>query len=208
MTGTTASVDRPAAIRRALRDLVAERGFHGTSMGAVAAAAGVAAGTAYVHYASKAELVYATYLEIKRELGAAAIAAADPDAPPQERYRQMWMAAYRHLSAEPRRARFLTQLEESPYHETAHRLLLEQGDPLVEEAARPDIAELLVPLPAELLYSLSLGTAVRLVASDLRLDDAQLETLVAAGWRAITRERRTAAAKLSHPPRTVKTCEE
>ncbi len=36
------TVDRPAAIRRALRDLVAERGFHGASMGAVAKAAGVA----------------------------------------------------------------------------------------------------------------------------------------------------------------------
>ena len=43
------TTDRPAAIRRALRDLVAERGFHGASMGAVAKEAGVAAGTAYVH---------------------------------------------------------------------------------------------------------------------------------------------------------------
>ena len=46
-------VDRPALIRKALRDLVAERGFHGASMGAVAQVAGVATGTAYVHYVSK-----------------------------------------------------------------------------------------------------------------------------------------------------------
>ena len=56
----TSAMDRPAAIRRALRDLVAERGFHGASMGAVAKEAGVATGTAYVHYESKDELVYAT----------------------------------------------------------------------------------------------------------------------------------------------------
>lgn len=53
--------DRPAAIRRALRDLVAGRGFRGASMSAIAESAGVATGTAYVHYASKKELVLATY---------------------------------------------------------------------------------------------------------------------------------------------------
>jgi AcrR family transcriptional regulator len=41
--------DRAAAVRAALRTLVAERGFHGASMGAVAREAGVATGTAYVH---------------------------------------------------------------------------------------------------------------------------------------------------------------
>ena len=37
----TTTTDRPAAIRTALRDLVAEHGFHGTSMSAIARAAGV-----------------------------------------------------------------------------------------------------------------------------------------------------------------------
>ena len=41
---------------------MAERGFRGTSMSAVAERAGVAAGTAYVHYASKDELIVATYV--------------------------------------------------------------------------------------------------------------------------------------------------
>ena len=56
------TLDRPAAIRRALRNLVADRGFHGASMGAVAKEAGVATGTAYVHYESKEELVNASVL--------------------------------------------------------------------------------------------------------------------------------------------------
>ncbi|NIT32562.1 MAG: TetR family transcriptional regulator, partial [Xanthomonadales bacterium] len=74
------------------------------SMGAVAKAAGVATGTAYVHYASKEELVYATYLEIKRDLGDEVLRQLDPDAAPAERYRQMWMATYDHLRREPERA--------------------------------------------------------------------------------------------------------
>ena len=183
----TTTIDRPAAIRRALRDLVAEHGFHGASMSAVAKAAGVATGTAYVHYESKEELVYATYLEIKSDLGEAVLADLDPTALPQDRYRQIWLAVYRHLQLEPERARFLTQLEESPFKEHAHERLIEQGDRLVEEATRPELLALLVPLPPEVLYSLSLGVAVRLAADGTTLSDEELATIVESTWRSITK---------------------
>lgn len=183
---TTTQVDRPAAIRKALRELVAEHGFHGSSMSAVAKRAGVAAGTAYVHYESKEELVYATYLEIKADLGEDVLAKVDLEAGPRERYGQFWKAIYEHLSAEPARAKFLTQLEESPYYETAHERLVKAGDPLVQQAASPDFVDLLVPLPAELLYSLSLGVAVRLAATSVDLSPSEIETVIDSTWRAIT----------------------
>lgn len=184
---TTTRVDRPAAIRRALRDLVAERGFHGASMSAVAKAAGVATGTAYVHYESKEELIYATYLEIKSDLGEDVLSKVDFDAPPAERYGQLWRATYDHMAAEPNRARFLTQLEESPFHEVAFQRIKEQGDPLMERANDPELVDRLVPLPPELLYSLSIGVAVRLAASGASLADEDLETLIRSTWRAVTR---------------------
>lgn len=180
-------MDRPAAIRRALRDLVAEHGFHGASMSAVAKAAGVATGTAYVHYESKEELVFATYLEIKQEMGEAVVAEIDPNADVAERYRQMWLAIYRHLSEQPERARFLTQLEESPFYEAAHRMVVERGDKLMELAAREDFASILLPLPMDVVYVLTIGVAVRLVASGIKLGDDELEMVVAATRRAITR---------------------
>lgn len=181
------SVDRPAAIRRALRDLVAERGFHGASMGAVASEAGVAVGTAYVHYASKEELVYATYLELKRELSAAVLAGYDETAGPQERWRHVLTATYTHLATEPSRARFLTQLEDSPYYEEAHARLVESGDPLTTIAAASDLQELLVPLPLDVIYALSFGVAVRLIAGGISLKPEELELLVQSTWRAVTR---------------------
>ena len=76
-TRTKAPVDRAALLRRSLLELVAERGFRGTSMSAVADRAGVAAGTAYVHYDSKDELIIATYVELKADLSAAAVAGLD-----------------------------------------------------------------------------------------------------------------------------------
>ena len=183
----TPAVDRPAAIRRALRDLVAERGFHGASMGAVAKEAEVATGTAYVHYESKDELVYATYLEIKEGLGAAVLAEFDAAASPFDQWGHMLKTAYGFLSEEPERARFLSQLEESPYYEEAHARLVAAGDPLTEVARSEGFVPLLVDLPNQVIYALSLGVAVRLIAAGVQLKDEELDTLVIATWRAVTR---------------------
>lgn len=110
----------------------------------------------------------------------------DREAQPRERFGQIWMATYEHFRDEPERARFLTQLEESPYYAQAHERVMELRDPLLEEAARPDVGELLVALPTEVVYSLSLGNAVRLAASGIALRDGELATLVESSWRAIT----------------------
>jgi TetR/AcrR family transcriptional repressor of multidrug resistance operon len=182
-----AAVDRPAAIRKALRNLVAARGFHGASMGAVAKDAGVATGTAYVHYESKEELVYATYLELKAELGAAVLVGYDEAAQPYEAWRHILTGAYEFLSEEPERARFLTQLEESPYYEEAHSRLMTAGDPLVAMAESDDLARLLVPLPREVIYALSFGVAVRLAAAGVHLKPDEVDLLVEATWRAVTK---------------------
>ncbi len=187
-TPPEARIDRPAAIRRALRELVAEHGFHGASMAAVAERAGVATGTAYVHYASKDDLIYATYLEIKAALAEELLTNADPEGSPRGRFEYAWRTVYRHFQERPDSAKFLAQIEESPYFPTAHRLLEEKGeDPLLAEAARPEVAALLVPLPIELLYSLSFGLAVRMAASGTAVDDGGLTTLLDSCWRAITR---------------------
>ena len=183
----TPGVDRPALIRKALRDLVAERGFHGASMGAVAKSAGVATGTAYVHYESKEELVYATYLELKAELGSAVLADFDATVEPKERWRHILTEAYEFIAREPERARFLTQLEESPYYEEAHARLLEAGDPLAEMGRSEDLMEIFVPLPYEVIYALSFGVAVRLVAAGVRLKPEEIDLLVDATWRAVTK---------------------
>jgi hypothetical protein len=75
----------------------------------------------------------------------------------------------------------------SPYYREAFRRLQEQGDRLHDEAARPDVAALLVDLPTETIYTLSLGVAVRLVASAIPLTPDQIDTLVEATWRAVSR---------------------
>lgn len=182
------AVDRAAAVRAALRALVAERGFHGASMSAIAREAGVATGTAYTHYGSKDELVLATYLETKAQLGAAATAGIDPAAPPAERFRTIWVATYRHLTAHPDHALFLLQVDASPYRARAREAMLAQeSDPILEAAATAEMAAKVLPLPLEILYELGLAPAVRLAATQASLSKAELDATAAACWRAITR---------------------
>jgi len=187
-TGTPApALDRAAAVRAALRALVARNGFHGSSMSAVAAEAGVGTGTAYVHYASKDELVLATYLEVKRDLGEAATVDVDQGSPAEQRFHQLWLGIHRHLSGDPDRARFLLQVDSSPFARAAHELAMAaDGDPIMAAAAAPDLADRLVDLPLEVLYDLGLAPAVRLAASDVDLDAAALDRVADACWRAIT----------------------
>jgi AcrR family transcriptional regulator len=184
---TAAPVDRAAAVRGALRTLVARNGFHGASMSAVARAAGVATGTAYTHYASKDDLVLATYREAKARLGVAAMAGLDAGAGPGEQFRGVWLAAYRHLRANPDHARFLLQVDHSPYRGAAHQAVIAAGDPLAAWAARPGIAARLLPLPLEVIYELGLSPAVRLAAGGTELTGPQLDQIARACWRAVSR---------------------
>ncbi len=180
-------LDRASAVRNALCSLVARKGFHGASMSAVASEAGVAAGTAYVHYSSKDDLVIAAYLEVKRALGEAAVAGAGGFGSPEDRFVGMWSEIYRHLTANPDHARFLVQVDSSPYAQVAHQKALEvAGDPLVAAAATPDMARRLAPFPLQVLYELGFGPAVRMAASGVELADADVEGVARACWKAVS----------------------
>ena len=159
-------------------------------MSAVAKAAGVATGTAYVHYDSKDPLIYATYLDVKREMGVGLEGVVDPNASAHDRFAQLWTGIYRHLADDPDRARFMVQLDSSPDALTAHEMAMASGgDPVMTEASAPDLMAFLAPLDLETLYDLGIGPAIRLAAkvtAETGPIDERVLTLVAeARWRAV-----------------------
>ena len=101
-------------------------------------------------------------------------------APAAERFRAIWLGAYRYPAADPEHARFLLHVDESPYRARAHEAIC-QDDPLLVQAAAPDLAAELLALPLDVLYERGFAPAVRLAAAGIELEQA------AAGcWRAIT----------------------
>lgn len=186
MTSATTKIDRAALVRRALVELVAENGFRGTSMAAVAAKAGVATGTAYVHYGSKDELVLAAYVEVKRELGESAFEKATGDGTLEQAFIANWKAMYSHLAADPVRARFLLQVEASPYAAAAHQAAIEAGA-MVDLPRMDEMMETFVDLPPLILWDISAGPAIRAAAAQRGLSTHELDTLAHACWRAASR---------------------
>ncbi|MDH4160645.1 MAG: TetR family transcriptional regulator [Actinomycetota bacterium] len=187
MTQPVAAVDRAAAARAALRRVVARHGFHGASMGAVAEAAGVATGTVYVHYASKDELIVAAYVEAKCALGHAAVTYPTASPAARDRFEGLWRGAHAYLANDPDLARFLLQVDASPYAERAHLAALSAGDELARAASEPELLAVLVDLPPLLLYDLALGPVVWLVATGRDVDADDLTRVVESCWRAVTR---------------------
>lgn len=181
---TPANVDRAALVRRAMVELVAEKGIHGTSMSQVAQRAGVATGTAYVHYGSKEELLIAAFVEAKAQVGTAVTLDLDLTEPPQQTFSRLWRRLYEYLRADLHLARFLTQIDESPLRARAHEALGE-SDPLVRLGE--EMSDNLVDLPVEIIYELGLAPAARLAASDTSLDDDRITAVINACWRAIHR---------------------
>lgn len=171
-------------VRRAMVELVAEKGIHGTSMSQVGRRAGVATGTAYVHYESKEELLLAAFVEVKLRLGTVALSQVDDDAEPRDVFLRAWHAIYDHLSDDPDLARFLVQVEVSPLRTVAHESL-PHDDPLSRAAV--NLSPHLVDLPPEVLYDIGLAPAVRLVASGAQLSSVQIERLVDSCWNAVRR---------------------
>jgi TetR/AcrR family transcriptional repressor of multidrug resistance operon len=165
-------------------ELVAERGIHGTSMSQVAERAGVATGTAYVHYQSKEDLLIAAFVEVKTRLGESALAEVDLAEDPRVIFERVWLNTFRHLAGDPSIAEFLLQVEASPLRVAAHEAL--PGDDPLSEMAH-GLSSVLVDLPTEVLYDLSLAPVVRLVASGTSLSDREVDTLIESCWHAIHR---------------------
>lgn len=167
-------------------EVVAERGLHGASMSSIAQAAGVAVGTAYVHYADKEDLLLAAYREVKADLGAAAAQAASPADAPGERFLRIWHAVADHLGQDPVRARFLAQVAVSPYSRSAQDAVMDQPDEGFAQALDAcELAGTFVDLPATVLFDLGIGPLIRVIAARQELSAAQWAALGKACWRAV-----------------------
>jgi hypothetical protein len=116
------------------------------------------------------------------------VAGIDPAAPASERFTTLWKGIHAHLAADPVRARFLLQIDASPYATEAHAAAAgDPADELMAAASASDMVALLVDLPLDVLYDLGMGSVVRLVASGVDLAADELDRLAEACWRAVTR---------------------
>jgi AcrR family transcriptional regulator len=115
----TPSLTKRAAILRAARELVREAGFRDTQMNAVAETAGVALGTLYRNFPSKAELMVEVVAEVaQREVDAVAKIATEDGTAAERVSACAWLFASRALLG----------------RKMAHALIAEAVEPEIESA--------------------------------------------------------------------------
>ncbi len=186
--------DKRCAVIHAALDLVAEHGFHGAPMAAVADRADVAAGTIYRYFESKDALIVETYRFLENALNKAVTEGYPEEGTVRERYLHVGGALVRYLVDSPREFRFLEQFRNSPYGASRRReILLGKADKnlvldLFEEGKREGVVK---DLPVPVLLALAFGPLMQICRDAalglVTLDGRLLADAVEACWDAVRR---------------------
>lgn len=190
--GRTAA-DRRRAVLDAAAQLFVERGFHGTTVPAIAEQAAVATGTIYRHFEGKEALVNALYRESKRALMSSLIEGFPFDSSPREQVRAFWFRLAEFARESPLAFDFLELNHHADYLD-AESMSLEAGALapfhafFASEAARAAIK----PMPPEALMALVWGMFSGMVRASrlghLPWSDALVAQAEVACWDALRKQ--------------------
>ena len=107
------------AILRAALELMSEHSYESTTVPEIAARAGVAAGTIYLHFPSKEAVVNAVYRESKLEMQRFLADAMASAGTPREGFHGLWRGLFDFSRKHPEAFRFLEMHRHLPYLEPA-----------------------------------------------------------------------------------------
>ncbi len=183
-------------IARAALDLIAEHGFHGTSMAMIAERAKVGAGTIYRYYESKDALIEGLFKEVELKLHETLWNETVKDQSVRERFLHLGNSLLRYLIDNPIHFKYLEQFFNSPYG-VEHRREKIFG----EESKDNEILEVFIDgvskgemkdLPIVILCAQSFGPIMAMARDHnlgfFTLDDDLIPQVIEACWDAIKRK--------------------
>jgi AcrR family transcriptional regulator len=183
--------DKRRRILDAAHRVFAARGYHGTAVPEVAAAAKVGTGTLYRYFATKEDLVNEVYRDAKARLRSALMDGLDFRAAGERWFLSAWGRLIAFARAEPAAFQFLEMQDHAPYLDKKSREVeLSVLAPLwlagkrLRQGARKDSR------PVDVMIALVWGAFVGLNKADrlgyLSLDDAMLTRAGEVCWRVIS----------------------
>lgn len=189
-----AASEKRHEILHAALELIAEHGFHGAPIAAIAGRANVGAGTIYRYFENKDVLINELFQALHDRICTELREGYGTDKPLQERFVHLSTALLRYFIANPLDFRFLEQYLNSPYG-TAFRSVRLMGasegdDDLYRRLLEEGVAQQRVKdLPLVVLFALAFGPLLA-VARDhilgfVALDDSLLAQAVQACWDGI-----------------------
>nr|BDD44125.1 TetR family transcriptional regulator [bacterium] len=184
--------EKRARILAATRTLLAEKGYHGTTMAAVARAADVAAGTIYLYFKDKSDLMHQHHVEVMQQVATHAFAGEDQEPTLEARFKRIWRQMFAFMVANPDLLTGWNHYIHSPECDTeAIRLAWREiATPLLSIFEQGVEQGILKPLPHDLLSALSIDTAMTLAEKQVLgwvdvLDEATKALVADVSWRSI-----------------------
>jgi len=175
------------AILHAARELMSERSYDATTMPGVAQRAGIAAGTIYLHFASKEAMVNAVYRASKLEMQRFLVDAMATARTPREGFHRLWRGLFEFSCKEPEAFRFLEMHRHLPYLDPASREVARNVFEGVADYVRLAQKEGAVrDVPPEVLIALAFGAFVGLAkeaeCGHAPLDEESITASESAVW--------------------------
>lgn len=179
--------DLAEEIFQATDRLMAKEGLSQLSMHKIAREAKISAGTIYLYFKNKEELLTQFARQVFAQFMAALEKDFDESLTPFEQYHRMWWNMWRFLQENPTILSNLNQYQSLPnFTEVCRNMNHSHWDTFCEKGKCGGI---LADFTNDLLFLLSLKTAL-IIASDMKfldlaINDEILESVIERSWRAI-----------------------
>ncbi|TCP94681.1 TetR family transcriptional regulator [Cricetibacter osteomyelitidis] len=182
--------DMTNQIFAATERLMAEHGLHYLSMHKIAKEAGISAGSIYVYFKNKEELLELLVRNIFDTFQQELTKNWDPEAEPFQQYRQLWLNLWNVLLNRPSFTLNMSQYQSLPnFHKIVRECKSNEQDQWHIFCKQAIERQVLVDLPTDILWILSLEGAIHLayyaVLENKTYSTALLETIIERSWRSI-----------------------
>ena len=190
MTEKKDSTDKRTAILESALALIREHGFHGAPMSQVAKKAGVAAGTLYLYFDSKDQLIRELYTYVVDRMMQAVLDGDHPELPFRDRFFNFWTNHYQFYIKNPAYLLFSEQFTSSPYGKEATLTENEQFRNVIARLFRCGIAhEKLKPIDTVLfgvlIHGSILNAAKAHLSGRLKIGEKELNQIFEIVWDGI-----------------------
>jgi len=182
--------DKKSAIFDATIRLITENGFDSTPMSLIAKTSGVAAGTIYLYFKNKEDLINQLYLELKERLTAAVVKDYNSNLPIRIAVELLWNNYMNYFLDNPVEYRFFEQFSNSPLinkytKETGCRIF----SPITDVLRRGKAEKVIKDIPTEIIFSQVFQTVKYLVMQHIHgnfeLNEENKRLAFQASWDAI-----------------------
>lgn len=182
--------DKRDAILWATLRLVNSNGYHAAPMSKIASDAGVSAGTIYLYFQNKEDLINKLYLELKSRFADRAFRNFNPEMPVKNGFEIIWRNILSYKLQEPEEAAFIEQCDNTPMVTHANRefglKLIQQLFDLWERGQEEGIIK---PFSRPMLFAFSLFPIVYITQSYSKsgkeLGTEAIDLAFGASWDAI-----------------------